>query len=667
MKSKGDPIDWAWAETQLRKIIDLGMEPVIGLVHHGSGPSFTDLMDPNFADELASFAGDVAKRFPFISYYTPVNEPLTTARFSGQYGWWYPHKKDQRSFVNMLLNQCEAVIKSMNAIRKINPAAKLVQTEDLSKTYSKRSLRYQSKFENERRWFSIDLLCGKITPDSKMWGYFKRLGITEERLRYFMDNKMEPDILGFNYYITSERFLDDDLKKYPPALVGGNGKDKYVDVEAARVRLDEPSGPAVLLMEAWERYSLPLVLTEVHIGCTREEQLRWLNDMWKTCCSLKETGVNILAVTPWSLLGAFDWNSLLTKEQMHYETGVFDISSGQLRPTALASMIRELASLHTFNHPLLGQEGWWKRDLRLLGCNQTDNQENIVDLALHDSSGSAPLLVIGRNGTLAKAFARICELRAIPAICLSRNDINILKESSIREVMELIKPWAVVNCSGFVDVDRAENQSGECMDVNAVAPGKLASACRVQGIPFMTFSSDLVFGGEKNNPYTEKDNVKPLNIYGESKAMGEVNVLNEYPDALVIRTSAFFGPWDKYNFVYSVLQAMEKRQAIEVPGDVIMSPTYVPDLVNAALDLLIDNDHGIWHISNSGNLSWADFAEQVARHSTMEGFNLIRRKQGEMSWAAARPVYSVLESEKGPKLPSLENALERYFRDAIAV
>lgn len=666
VSSKGASIDWTWAEKQLRKIIELGMEPIVGLVHHGSGPLFTDLMDPGFADELASFAGEVARRFPFITYYTPVNEPLTTARFSGLYGWWYPHKKDQRSFVSMLLNQCEAVIKSMNEIRKVNPDAILVQTEDLGKTYSTPLLKYQARFENERRWFSLDLLCGKITPDRKIWAYFKRLGITEERLFWFIENKMEPDVLGFNYYITSERFLDSDIEKYPPELVGGNGKMRYVDVEAARINMDEPSGVSVLLREAWNRYRIPLVLTEVHIGCTREEQLRWLHEIWTACCALNEDGLEVRAITPWSLLGAFDWNSLLTREQMHYETGVFDISSGQLRPTALARMIRGLAYTKQFEHPLLVQRGWWKRDLRLLSSEESRTQQNI-DLLLPDHSGSTPIMIIGKHGTLARAFARICELRSIPAICLSRDEIDILKESSIQEAIALIKPWALVNCAGFVDVDRAENEQLECMDVNAVAPAKLANACKAYGIPFMTFSSDLVFNGEKKNPYTEKDNVKPLNIYGESKAMGEVNVLKAYPNSLVIRTSAFFGPWDKYNFVYSVLQSIEKRQAIEVPGDVIISPTYVPDLVNAALDLLIDNAHGIWHISNTGNLSWADFAEQIARQSSMDGFNLVRRKAGEMSWAAARPVYSVLESERGPKLPSLENALERYFRDAIAV
>ncbi|HSF44533.1 MAG TPA: family 1 glycosylhydrolase, partial [Chitinophagaceae bacterium] len=131
MHAKDEEIDWSWTEKQLQTIIDLGMEPVVGLVHHGSGPSYTDLLDPAFPEQLADFAKQVAKRFPFIRYFTPINEPLTTARFSGLYGWWYPHKKDQRSFVKILINQCKATVMAMQAIREVIPDALLVQTEDL--------------------------------------------------------------------------------------------------------------------------------------------------------------------------------------------------------------------------------------------------------------------------------------------------------------------------------------------------------------------------------------------------------------------------------------------------------------------------------------------------------------------------------------------------------
>ena len=135
----------------------------------------------------------------------------------------------------------------------------------------------------------------------------------------------------------------------------------------------------------------------------------------------------------------------------------------------------------------------------------------------------------------------------------------------------------------------------------------------------------------------------------------------------MIRSSAFFGPWDRYNFVYNTLQSLGQNGVVELPTDVTVSPTYVPDLVNYALDLLIDSAHGIWHIANSGRVSWADFAIELARQGEFDNEQIIRRKMNEMQWAAQRPVNSALKTEKGIGLPSLDNALERYFREAVIV
>src|SRR4051794_9435915 len=106
-------IDWQWITRQLGKIREHGIVPIAGLVHHGSGPRFTDLLDDKFADKLAVFAKKTATQFPWLEYFTPVNEPLTTARFSGLYGFWYPHKSDPLSFAKMLLNEVKGVVLSM--------------------------------------------------------------------------------------------------------------------------------------------------------------------------------------------------------------------------------------------------------------------------------------------------------------------------------------------------------------------------------------------------------------------------------------------------------------------------------------------------------------------------------------------------------------------------
>jgi len=135
-QSQNQKIDWSWARDRLNRICKNKMIPIVGLLHHGSGPRFTDLADENFPVKFAAYAARVAAKFPWVTYYTPLNEPLTTARFSGLYGFWYPHQTHEKSFVEMLLNQLKAIVLAMQAIRTINPEAQLIQTEDLSKTHS---------------------------------------------------------------------------------------------------------------------------------------------------------------------------------------------------------------------------------------------------------------------------------------------------------------------------------------------------------------------------------------------------------------------------------------------------------------------------------------------------------------------------------------------------
>ena len=125
--------DWSWTDERLGRLRELGIRPIVGLVHHGSGPRSTSLVDPSFAEGLAAFARAVAERYPWVEDYTPVNEPLTTARFSGLYGHWYPHGRDDSTFARAMLTECRAVVLAMRAIREVNPAARLVQTEDLGK------------------------------------------------------------------------------------------------------------------------------------------------------------------------------------------------------------------------------------------------------------------------------------------------------------------------------------------------------------------------------------------------------------------------------------------------------------------------------------------------------------------------------------------------------
>jgi dTDP-4-dehydrorhamnose reductase len=647
-------IDWSWTESRLNKFKEKGIDVIAGLVHHGSGPAFTNLSDRNFPALLAEYARKVAEKFPWLEYYTPVNEPLTTARFSGLYGIWYPHHNNAKSFMQMLLNELKGTVLAMREIRKINPNAKLVQTEDLGKTYSTLPLRYQAKFENERRWLTYDILCGRFDSNHRLWKYFKKFTLLKEDFQFFLDNPCPPDIFGFNHYLTSERFLDHRTHLYPEVTHGGNHRHKYADVEAVRVEVEEETGLEVLLREAWDRYKKPIAITEVHLHCTREEQLRWFKEVWTTANKLKEQQIDLVAITTWAMLGSYGWNKLLTKPGGDYEPGAFNVSGGEPRPTALAKFIREVALNNCSEHHVSEEKGWWRRSSRLIYKPSLGAVQMISD-------HTAPILIIGKSGTLGKAFARLCEERCLNYRLLGREDCDITSPRAIDQVIAHYKPWAIINAAGFVRVDDAEKESDACFQSNTKGSENLAIACNKAGIRLVTFSSDLVFDGMKNKPYTESDPVGPLNVYGESKARSEQAVLKASGDALVIRTSAFFGPWDEYNFVHYVRKALSQYESISVPGDIYISPTYVPHLVNATLDLLIDEESGIWHLANRGELTWSDLAIEVANRFKLDKSLIRTVNHAEMQYIAARPLYTVLTSEKGSLLPSLESALHDYF------
>lgn len=666
--------DWSWTDERLHKLKELGIKPIAGLLHHGSGPSYTSLIDPDFTKKFSEYASAVAERYPWLEYFTPINEPLTTARFSGLYGYWYPHAKDDQVFVKSLLNQCKGIVEGMKAIRKAIPAAKLIQTEDLGKTYSTEKLSYQADFENERRWASLDLLCGKLNSTSVFYNYAVGVGkISVNDLEYFIQNPCPPDILGINYYITSERYLDHRLELFPSWTHGGNGREAYADVELVRIKDHQRAGHYTLLKEASERFGLPIALTEVHMGCTRDEQLRWFKEALEAAIKLKEEGVDFRGITAWSLLGAYDWNSLLVFDHNHYEPGVFDLRGGKPRPTALANLIKTLCQGTPISHPVLNSDGWWKRPESILytgefeiHINELREVRNKLDLK-RPGEKTAPLLISGASGTLGKAFARICDVRAIPYVLLNRQEMDIANKSSVENVLEKYKPWALINAAGFVRVDQAESMTETCFRENAEGPAILSSVCHKHGVRFLTFSSDLVFDGKSKSPYMESDAAAPINIYGISKFYAETKVLKNNPSALIIRTSSFFGPWDQYNFLTLMIESIKKEQIFKAPEDHIISPTYVPDLVNACLDLLIDGEEGIWHITNPSEISWAKFAQTTAEMAQLNTSFIKTVPANEMGFIAERPSYSALSSERGILLPTLENAIDRFLKEISQV
>jgi dTDP-4-dehydrorhamnose reductase len=198
------------------------------------------------------------------------------------------------------------------------------------------------------------------------------------------------------------------------------------------------------------------------------------------------------------------------------------------------------------------------------------------------------------------------------------------------------------------------------MAVNGIGPENMARACSEREIPFVTFSSDQVFDGVKGGLYVEGDRTNPLNIYGTSKAEAERRVLALGSQALIVRTAAFFSPYDPHNFAVALMQALRAGREFPAARDQFVSPTYVPDLVDAVLDLLIDGETGIWHLTNAGRVSWAQFAALVAQRARLDRKSIRRVPGAALGMRAPRPADVALHSGRGQVLPPLEHAISRF-------
>ncbi|WP_415643620.1 family 1 glycosylhydrolase [Sphingomonas antarctica] len=635
--------DWSWPDERLNRLRKLEIDPIVGLVHHGSGPAWTSLIDDKFATQLAEYAGAVAERYPWVIHWTPINEPLTTARFSALYGHWYPHAQDERVFWLALLNQIDATRLAMKAIRRVTPSARLVQTDDLGRTYASPGVQDVAEHYNERRWMSWDLLCGRVVPGHPFWVRLCDFGL-EPRLYVMANEPCTPDIIGINHYVTSDRYLDDAPDGGPLPDVG------YHDRVAARELSEAINGLEVAIRDCWSRYSLPIAITECHLACTREEQLRWLSRSLETCESLAADSVDVRAITIWALLGAFDWNSLLTSRLNHYESGAFDVSGPSPRPTALAALIADVTTRSRSRLPhIIKGEGWWQRDIRLVAGGRSSE---------FDVPRDQPILITGATGTLGRAFAGACHLRGLDYILTNRDTLAIENKQSVAAALDRFKPHLVINAAGWVRVDDAETQETEAHRANAIGPISVASAAKERGIRTVHFSSDLIFGGQRNAPWSESDTPCPMNAYGRGKAAMEAGLREHHPDALVVRTAAFFSPYDEQNFARAVEAALRSGEKFYAAADEVISPTYVPDLVNATLDLALDGECGVWHLTNGSAVSWEAFARMIARALALPEQLVVQDYSCDRP--AKRPAFAALSSRRGRLMPSLASGISRY-------
>ena len=268
------------------------------------------------------------------------------------------------------------------------------------------------------------------------------------------------------------------------------------------------------------------------------------------------------------------------------------------------------------------------------------------------------ILVIGKSGQLAWELSQLSTAKH-DIVCLGRDDIDINNIASISAALAKYSANAVINASAYTAVDNAESDVENAYALNAIAVGNLAHACKELVIPFLHISTDFVFHGDKGAPYLPNDDIKPLGVYGASKAEGEKLITEIYPEkSAIIRTSWVYSTHGN-NFVKTMLKLMAAKPELGIISDQIGSPTYAKGLAQACLLSIENNLVGMHHYTDTGVASWFDFA--VAIQNIAIDLGLLNKKipikpitTAQYPTPAQRPHYSVLDkSSMAEALPEL--------------
>ena len=277
------------------------------------------------------------------------------------------------------------------------------------------------------------------------------------------------------------------------------------------------------------------------------------------------------------------------------------------------------------------------------------------------------IIVVGANGRLGAALAR--EYQGVFSVkAFARSQLDLGKLDQVRSTLSETEFDLLINCAALTNVDYCESHSDEAFLINAQGPRLIAEICAEKSARLIHFSTDYVFDGKQNAPYTEKDTPVPLSVYGESKLAGERSVLEVSANNLVVRLSWVFGP-DKPSFIDQIIQRARENETVTAVADKFSSPSYTIDVANW-LRLAWENDaQGILHLANSGACSWREWAQYAIDVCHNLGVPLKAERVGKLSltdmknFVARRPVYTVLSTAKFTALTGVQ---PRHWREAIA-
>ncbi len=276
------------------------------------------------------------------------------------------------------------------------------------------------------------------------------------------------------------------------------------------------------------------------------------------------------------------------------------------------------------------------------------------------------ILVTGVKGQLGHDVVEELLKNGIEAIACDREEFDLTDKSATESFILNKKPDGVIHCAAYTAVDKAEDEEELCRKINAEGCLYIATACEKIGAKMIYVSTDYVFGGDGEEPYQVDDEKNPQNIYGKTKLEGEKNALENCSRAFVVRTSWVYGI-NGNNFVKTMRRLAETRDELSVVADQIGSPTYTRDLAVLLVSMIQSEKYGVYHATNEGFMSWAEFAENIMKKSGLST-KINHIPTSEYPVKVKRPLNSRLSkkclTDNGfSLLPTQDDALARYIEE----
>ena len=280
--------------------------------------------------------------------------------------------------------------------------------------------------------------------------------------------------------------------------------------------------------------------------------------------------------------------------------------------------------------------------------------------------------ILGASGQLGSDLVRVLsEDERFRVEAFSRQDLDVTDERALERALTPGKYAAVVNTAAITNVDWCEEHGAEAMEVNASGAYLVARTCAKAASRNVFIGTDFVFDGEKDEPYDESDEARPINIYGASKLVGERVAEIAAPQSLVLRISSVFGRAGSRgkggNFIEAILQKARAGEPLEVIDDTVMSPTYTLDVARALPELLAHEATGVVHLANTGSCSWFEFASKALELASIDA-NIEPVPSTAFPRPAKRPRNSAMASRRlqnliGREMPNWQDALQEYLNE----